>query len=439
MKLTKLKYIILSSLFITPLVSIGQEYHPVYSPLYQKWALGEFDNEFGQITKLLENPDKTDSQGNTALHIAVLDNHVDLAMLLVAYGADVNIQNNDGLNPFMLALLKTASNPKKSPSHTSILLHLLGWGADPLTTISRTTVCKTIEKFSGNPLCPFTKESIKAHDILSYIVDSAQKNNLFLEDNQDFVWIQQYIKTQYESPNITALVRSIVSEGLRDLDIQMPHLVGTLIHFSAKYAEDIKLKVRFIIAKFIPQLNAVTISRDQFLCYPFGLNRFILYHELGHVKWTQTRDKNKDLNPASKSLLSQTEELWCDTQAYEHLDCYHCVAESVMGWVYNYYTIEKDLIKKPQEECTHPSALTRAHAAYNTLKHYQQTDYYPVCRYHQEKGKKVPKTVKEKTEFNNLIHPEDIDNFEGSPLDAITKATIGDQILYFKQHRPLDL
>ncbi len=66
------------------------------------------------------NPNKGDKQGNTPLHMAVLNENWSLADVLLAKGADINKDNDDGNTPINVAQTETA------------VQYLLENGADPM-------------------------------------------------------------------------------------------------------------------------------------------------------------------------------------------------------------------------------------------------------------------------------------------------------------------
>ncbi len=50
-----------------------------------------------------EQIERVDSKNNTALHVAILRDHLEAAQLLIAAGAPINAQNNRGLTTLMCA------------------------------------------------------------------------------------------------------------------------------------------------------------------------------------------------------------------------------------------------------------------------------------------------------------------------------------------------
>ena len=58
-------------------------------------------NYFLQLENIVINA--TDHWGNTALHIAIRHRHIEIIKLLLEYGIDFNVLNNDGMTPLHLA------------------------------------------------------------------------------------------------------------------------------------------------------------------------------------------------------------------------------------------------------------------------------------------------------------------------------------------------
>lgn len=60
-----------------------------------------------QVKKIMKDPqyviDETNSEGNTPLNIAVHQNQVEIAKILIDHGADINIQNNISDSPYLYA------------------------------------------------------------------------------------------------------------------------------------------------------------------------------------------------------------------------------------------------------------------------------------------------------------------------------------------------
>jgi ankyrin repeat protein len=68
------------------------------------------------------DPDFTDKAGNTALIFAARDGHLDIADMLIGYGATVDWQDDEKVTPLILA---------SSRNHPEIVTLLLNHGATP--------------------------------------------------------------------------------------------------------------------------------------------------------------------------------------------------------------------------------------------------------------------------------------------------------------------
>ncbi len=69
---------------------------------------------------------------NTALHLAVNDCNADIINMLIESGANLNIQNNDGYTPLMLAFLygEDMIHSDECPRYTEFVLNLINGGSD---------------------------------------------------------------------------------------------------------------------------------------------------------------------------------------------------------------------------------------------------------------------------------------------------------------------
>jgi ankyrin repeat protein len=78
-----------------------------------------------EIVKLLLNegidPSQSDPHGNTALHVAARGNKVDMADLMIAAGLGINVRNNFGQTPLILAV---------EQGNSQMIMWLLGKKAD---------------------------------------------------------------------------------------------------------------------------------------------------------------------------------------------------------------------------------------------------------------------------------------------------------------------
>lgn len=72
-----------------------------------KFDLHENNHSVHSLAKLLLsnglNPNLKDSNGNSALHLAVLSNHIEMVTLLLKSGASVKEEDNNGRTPLHLA------------------------------------------------------------------------------------------------------------------------------------------------------------------------------------------------------------------------------------------------------------------------------------------------------------------------------------------------
>ena len=91
---------------------------------FEKTQWGSLE-EMRQCMEDGSDPDLIDPNGESALHVAVDMGDSEVAKLLIAYGADVNIQDaQEGFTPLMYAAFK---------NDTEMIKLLLSHGADPTT------------------------------------------------------------------------------------------------------------------------------------------------------------------------------------------------------------------------------------------------------------------------------------------------------------------
>ena len=133
------------------------------------------------------NPDISDNEGSTALHIAVLEGHFDVVKVLLDGGADPDIVNEDGNTPLLIAkdrrvikqLLDAGANPDAkdrdflTPLHraascgnTNVVKMLLQAGADP----------NHVRRSVGTPLCIAAKRG--DNDVVKLFLEVGAEPNL---------------------------------------------------------------------------------------------------------------------------------------------------------------------------------------------------------------------------------------------------------------------
>ncbi|MBK8454703.1 MAG: ankyrin repeat domain-containing protein [Thiofilum sp.] len=138
------------------------------------------------------NINQRDENGNTALHLAVLNQNPIIIELLLAAGADTEIYNNDSLTPLLLAIEKP---------NLTIVKSLLGYKADlnAIDQQDRSVLLHAVERFVHDTPQP-TATQLKQHlALLELLIDSGAdlKAQSIKGNNALYIGIAKYALAKY--------------------------------------------------------------------------------------------------------------------------------------------------------------------------------------------------------------------------------------------------
>ena len=207
----------------------------------------------------------TDTTGKTPLHHACAIGFSDIASLLIDAGADVNVQDNTGSTPLMLAVMPKAPRPNESITQVQfeIVKQLLDHGADPAkknksgdTAIHLSVryknmlIVSELLKASNN----FDEKNEKGYTPLHCAVIAGRLNpielllkkgaNLSIGDNEGFTPLHYCaLKTPalFEAMNIQPILEMLLAKNANP---DQPSLMGlTPLHLAARMNNAICLKL----------------------------------------------------------------------------------------------------------------------------------------------------------------------------------------------------